>query len=255
MEQRTRRRLAFIGVGALMPIGGFLLAAACGTDNGTTDTPKNDSGRTDTSSSSSSSSSGDSSGTSSGGDAAPDCSAVPNVKSSIGPFCFGVADASADGGTKSINCNSANDQVCCGDSKFADGGFAPSTCEPATVNGAGGYNDACNGKYQGGPGSEWHCLEKAHCPGTDEYCCLTGSDAGFPKPGENFDYKGCENAKFQSGKFHSGTRCRKTACQQGEQTLCASDADCKAGTCTHIAIQASSGGGSRFTGYCRVTTD
>jgi hypothetical protein len=249
MEQKTRRRLAFIGVGALMPIGGFLLAAACGTDNGTTDTPKNDSGRTDTSTSSSGGSSGGSSGSTSG-DAAADCANVPNVKSSTGPFCFGVLDASPDGSTKNANCNAANKEVCCGDSKYADAAFAPSTCEVATVNAGGGYNEACNGKFIGAtPGLEWQCTEKAHCPGTDEYCCLTGSDAGFPKPGENFDHKGCENAKFQSAKFIGGTRCRKTACQQGEQTLCASDADCKAGTCTFIEV------GGRYTGYCRVASN
>lgn len=239
----TRRLAMFLGGTFLMGAG--LVAAACGTDNGTTAVPTTggDGGGRD--SSSSSSSSGSSGDDGSPGDAGPDCANIPVPKSSTGPYCFSVLDASADGGTASKNCAAADNEICCSGGRLPnDGGFEPSKCVEATVSGGGGYNTgACTGFTTAV--QEWHCMEAAHCPGQGEVCCAIASDAGTPKPGQDNDFPGCP-VYFQSGRFTDGTRCEKTECKAGELTLCVTDADCKAGKCVPFTIA------GRYGGYCRV---
>lgn len=241
LGSRTRSRILIVLAGGLVSAAAIL--AACSTDNGSTPVPSIDSGRADTSTGTDGSNNNTDGNTPLDGGA--DCANVPETKSSVGPYCFSVADAGPDGSSKSKNCNSAADEICCsGGSLGSDAGFEPSTCKAPGTNASGGYNEGTCGFANPG-GQEWHCTEKSHCPGQDELCCLIGSDAGSPKPGNNFDFPGCQ-AYFQSTTFTNGSRCRKTSCQAGEQTLCASDADCKSGKCVPLKVA------GRFTGYCRV---
>jgi hypothetical protein len=241
MHQRTRRLAIVFGGGLLVTVG---VLAACSTDNGTTPTPtqtspdaahpKTDSGNPDAT-------------TTPPTDGGADCGNVPSVKSSAGPYCFDVVDGGADGAAKSIDCNSANHEVCC-TSVADDGGFGDSICAVATVdNTNGGYHAACNTALPGDGGKEYQCTEADHCPGSGESCCampFAGDTVGL-KPGGNNDYPGCK-AYFQSGKYVSGSSCKKNGCAPGELTLCASDNDCTAGTCVPIKID------GRYTGYCRL---
>lgn len=248
MAVSTHRWAMFVGGTFLAGAG--LIAAACGTDNGTTSVPTvSDSGRdTGASSSSSSGSSGDDD-SGGPGDAGVDCGKLPVPKSSDGPYCFSVLDASADGGTMSKNCSAANNEVCCSGGRQEDGGFESSRCEVATEdNQNGGYktNNICNGFNAQEEVTQWHCMQASHCPNAGEVCCLIGSDAGTPKPGHDNDYpKGC-NVYYQSGTYTDGTRCEATECKAGELTLCASDADCKAGKCEPITIA------GRYGGFCKL---
>lgn len=240
----TRRLAMFLGGTFLMGAG--LVAAACGTDNGTTAVPTTDGGggRDTSSSSSSSGSSGSEGGPT---DAGPDCSNLPTPKSSDGPYCFSVADAAADGGTMSKNCSAAANEICCSGGRLpGDAGFEPSRCEVATEDQPnGGYktNNVCQNFTTAV--QQWHCMEAKHCPNQGEVCCAIASDAGSPKPGQDNDFPGCP-VYFQSGRFTDGTRCEKTECKAGELTLCVTDADCKAGKCVPFTIA------GRYGGYCRV---
>lgn len=243
----TRRLAMFLGGTFLAGAG--LFAAACGTDNGTSAVPTVDSGGRDTSSSSSSSgSSGDPDG-SGPTDGGADCANIPTPKSSDGPFCFSVLDASPDGSTASKNCNAAANEVCCSGQRI-DGGptFEPSRCEVATPAGGAnaGYNEntVCNAGFTYGV-EQWHCMESAHCPGNNEVCCAITADAGQTLiPQQDKDFPGCP-VYFQNSFFAGGTRC-KSACAAGELIMCASDADCQNGKCVPITIE------GRYGGYCRL---
>lgn len=243
MAVSTRRLAMFLGGTFLMGAG--LVAAACGTDNGTTAVPTTDGGGRDTSSSSSSSSSSGSNGEGGPTDAGPDCANIPTPKSSPGPFCFGAGDAAPDGATTNTNCD-GKQEICCSGGRIGDAGFAPSQCETATADAVnGGYATTAATCAATTNAKQWHCMESAHCPGAGEVCCAIASDAGSPKPGQDKDFPGCP-VYFQSGRFTDGTRCEKTECKAGELTLCASDAECKAGKCVPLTIE------GRYGGYCRV---
>jgi hypothetical protein len=237
-------------LGGTTLVGGGLVAVACSTDNGTTTNVPTvgDSGRQDTGGGSSGASSGGSSG--SPGDAGgPDCANIPKPKSSDGPFCFSVLDASPDGSTASMNCPAADNKICCsGGRKPNDAGFEPSQCVSATENGNVYDEGACD--TEADPAfttdvKEWHCMEAAHCPGSGAICCATVSEAGAPKPGQDNDFPGCP-VYFQSGRFTDGTRCRDNACEANEIQMCSSDTECKAGKCVPITIE------GRYGGYCRL---
>ena len=247
MAAASARRL-YMFLGGTFLAGGGLIAAACTTDNGTTTNVPTvgDSGRdTGGGSSSGGGSSGGSSGTP--GDGGADCADIPTPKSSDGPFCFSVLDASPDGGTMGKNC--ATGEICCSGGRLPnDGGFEPSQCIPATENGAVYEEGECD--TMASPAfttdvKEWHCMEGDHCPGANAICCATVSDAGAPKPGQDNDFPGCP-VYFQSGRFTDGTRCRATACEANEIQMCASDAECKAGKCVPLTIE------GRYGGYCRL---
>lgn len=248
MAAASARRL-YMFLGGTFLAGGGLIAAACTTDNGTTtNVPTvNDSGRDTGGGSSGTTSSGGSSGDP--GDAGPDCANIPKPKSSDGPFCFSVLDASPDGATASTNCPADQNKICCSGGRLPnDGGFEPSQCVAATTSSTAGYEEGACGT-EANPAfttdvKEWHCMEGAHCPGNGEVCCAAGSDAGTPKPGQDNDFPGCP-VYFQSGRFTSGTRCRD-ACQAGEIQMCSSDAECKAGKCVPLTIE------GRYGGYCRL---
>lgn len=245
MAAASARRL-YMFLGGTFLAGGGLIAAACTTDNGTT-TPVptvNDSGR-DTGNNNTSSSGGSSGGSSgSPGDGGADCANIPKPKSSDGPYCFSVADASPDGAAASKRCSGNNEICCSGGRKPNDAGFENSQCVAATEADPGpGYEEgSCTGFTTAV--KEFHCMEGAHCPGATEVCCVTASDAGSPKPGQDNDFPGCP-AYFQSGRFTNGTRCRD-ACQAGELQMCASDGECKAGKCVPLTLE------GRYGGYCRL---
>lgn len=247
----SARRL-YMFLGGTFLAGGGLIAAACTTDNGTnTPVPTvNDSGRTDTGGSSGASSGGSSGGSSGDpGDAGADCANIPEVRDSVGPYCFSVKDAGGDGATFGKNCNAAMNEICCSGGPLGpDAGFEPSQCVVATEDTVGYEEGACTGFTTAV--QEWHCTEAAHCPGnasggTDEICCATITDAGGPNPPlPNKDFPGCD-VWFTSRT--KGTRCRTgNACQAGEAQLCSSDAECKSGTCQPIAIS------GRYTGICKL---
>jgi hypothetical protein len=246
MRQAGHR--VFVFFGGTFLVGAGLIAAACGTDNGSTTTvPTVDGGRDGTASSSGASSGTTSSGGSSGdpGDSGADCANIPTPKSGDGPYCFSVLDASADGGTAPKACDNSKNEVCCSGQPLGDAGFEPSTCEVADA-GAGGFSHTCSGyAWQTAP-RRYDCAEKAHCAGAGGgYCCAIAADAGVSLlPGSNKDFPGCP-VYYQSPKFVGGSRC-ETECAAGELTLCAKDADCKAGKCVPITID------GRYTGYCRL---
>lgn len=246
MAAASARRL-YMFLGGTFLAGGGLIAAACSTDNGTTSNVPTvgDSGRDTGNGSSSGGSSGGSSGTP--GDGGADCADIPTPKSSDGPFCFSVRDASPDGATAGKNCETG--KICCSGGRLPnDAGFEPSQCVTAAEAANAGYEEgAC--ATEANPNfttevKEWHCMEGDHCPGTGEVCCAAASDAGTPKPGQDNDFPGCP-VYFQSGRFTSGTRCRDN-CAAGEIQMCASDAECKAGKCVPLTIE------GRYGGYCRL---
>jgi hypothetical protein len=230
--------------GGLLSIAGVVVGA-CSTDNGSSSgTPGFDAGR-DTKGGGNDGEVTPPDDSGGGGDAGPDCSAAPKVSGKNhppGPFCF----SAGDGG----GCNSNGPEVCCSDAKYGDGGFAPPVCAAAT-KGASGYNEgACAAAFANtvDGGLEFHCTEASHCPNNGERCCVAKGFIGTPNTAQNNDYPGSQ-AYFNSGNpaFVGGTRCRTTECAAGELTLCASDAECKAGSCKPIKIA------NRFTGVCIVT--
>ena len=168
MQQRARRLAMFFGGSFLAGAG--LFAAACGTDNGTTPVPTTDGGGRDTGGGGRETGTTDDDSSTPVGDGGADCANIPKPQSSDGPFCFSVADASADGGTMSKNCSAADEEICCSGGRLpADAGFEPSRCEK-------GYNEttACVGFVS--EVKQWHCMEAAHCPGNGDVCCATASD-------------------------------------------------------------------------------
>jgi hypothetical protein len=246
MSAASARRL-YMFLGGTFLAGGGLIAAACTTDNGTTTVPTvSDSGR-DTGSTSSSGGSSSGSPSGDGGDASANCDDIPKKpKSSDGPFCFGAGAGAGDSGvdaSPNANCDSTKNEICCSGGRLPnDAGFAPSQCKVATEDTVG-YEEGttCTGIT---PVKEYHCMEGAHCPGSGEVCCVTVSEAGAPKPGQDNDFPGCP-VYFQSGRFTEGTRCRD-ACQASELQMCSSDAECKAGKCVPLTLE------GRYGGYCRL---
>jgi hypothetical protein len=249
MAAASARRL-YMFLGGTFLAGGGLIAAACTTDNGTTTSVPtvNDSGRDTGNGSSSGGSSGGSSGDPGDGGTGADCANIPKPKSSDGPFCFSVLDASPDGGTMGVNCPAADNKICCSGGRLPnDAGFENSQCVTA-AEGTEGYDEGACGT-EADPAftsevKEWHCMEAAHCPGTGEICVATVSEAGAPKPGQDNDFPGCP-VYFQSGRFTNGTRC-KDSLGAGELQMCASDSECKAGKCVPVTIE------GRYGGYCRL---
>ncbi len=234
MQQKTVRRFAIVMGGGLLAVAGIVIGA-CSTDNGSSSgTPGFDAGR-DTKGGSDNETPPPDEDSGGSEDAGADCANAPKVSGKDhppGPFCF----SAADGG-----CNSAQNEICCSDAKYGDGGFAPPVC-------AANCNNAFQGTVDGG--LEWHCTEASHCAaagGQNERCCVTKGFIGTPNTQQNNDYPGCR-AYFNSGNpaFVGGTRCRANECQAGELTLCASDAECKAGKCYPMKIA------NRFTGVCVV---
>jgi len=248
MRAAGHRIFMFSGITFLTGAG--LVAAACGTDNGTTATPGGggDSGRDGTGSSSGGSSGTTSSSGSSGDlDGGADCANIPTPKSSDGPYCFAVLDASPDGGTMGKDCDNSKKEVCCaGQPLSGDGGFEPSTCEVAATTSSGGFTHDCNGYSWTNPPRRYDCTEKAHCSAAGGgYCCAIAADAGVSlMPGTNKDFPGCP-VYYQSPKYVGGSRC-ETECAAGELTLCAKDGDCKNGKCVPVTLD------GRYTGYCRL---
>jgi hypothetical protein len=244
MQQRTRR-LAFVFAGTLFATVGVL--AACSTDDGTTPLPGSDGGRDSAKADGSGNNNDDDGGVpgpNDGGNGA-DCANVPTVKSSVGPYCFSVVDGGGNGTTKSVNCNAENNEICCSDGRQADGGFALSECKVATTSGGGGYTEgACAPTFEGDGGKEYHCMEKDHCPGSDEACCAIPREVTKLNPGKNDDFPGCQ-AFYQSGRYVEGTRCKKNGCAPGDLTLCSKDSDCPSGTCVPLTLE------GRYGGYCR----
>jgi hypothetical protein len=248
MAAASARRL-YMFLGGTFLAGGGLIAAACTTDNGTTSNVPtvNDSGRDTGNGSSSGGSSGGSSGDP-GGEGGADCGNIPKPKSSDGPFCFSVLDASPDGAAMGVNCPAADNKICCSGGRLPnDAGFENSQCVTA-AEGTEGYDEGACGT-EADPAftsevKEWHCMEAAHCPGTGEICVATVSEAGAPKPGQDNDFPGCP-VYFQSGRFTNGTRC-KDSLGAGELQMCASDSECKAGKCVPLTIE------GRYGGYCRL---
>lgn len=248
MAATASARRLYLFLGGTFLAGGGLIAAACTTDNGTaTNVPTvNDSGRDTGNGSSSGGSSGGSSGSPS--DAGADCANIPKPKSSDGPFCFGAGAGAGDSGADASpnkNCDSTASEICCSGGRLPnDAGFAPSECRVAADDGVG-YDQSENTCDGITPVKRYECMERAHCPGGNAaVCCVTVSEAGAPKPGQDNDFPGCP-VYFQSGRFTEGTRCRD-ACEAGELQMCSSDAECKAGKCVPITLE------GRYGGYCRL---
>ena len=234
MHLRPRRIAFFLAASTIA--AGFTIFA-CSTDNGTTTLPTPDTGRTDT-----------------GGGGDPDvvdppldpCRDAFAPRPSTGPRCLGVIDAGGEGGSGGKNCVGKT-EICCSDGQNAPNMFEPSECITGMVSGGNSFTvGRCNSTFTADGGTEWHCTEKDHCPGTGSICCMIpgpGSNGIFPQ--ENDSWPGCAKTKFQNSRFVGGTRCKAT-CAAGEIQLCSSNTECTAGECIFL----SSGG--RNIGYCRV---
>lgn len=237
MVLSSRRLVVFF---ALSTFAGASAIFACSTDNGTTQPlPSSQDVRSDR-------------GNPDDPDApidpgAPDACADAFVpRPSPGPRCLGVIDAGGDGGTGGKNCT-GKVQICCSDgiTPGTSNQFEPSECIDGTVSGNGFVEGECTPTFTGDGGSEWHCTEADHCPGSGAICCLLPSPAGNPIPAQHNDWPGCGTTKYVPGRFVGGTRCRAT-CNAGELQLCSSTAECKAGECIFLETS------GRNIGYCRV---
>lgn len=255
MQQRTRKLALFL-TGSFVGTA-VLLAAACGTDNGTTPTPG-----TPTADAGTGRDSGD--GPNPSRDGGPgeeedsggvdaDCSQAPRLRTTTnGFFCaFYRSDGGGPDGGSTSNC--ANDEICCNPSgKDTGGNFHPSFCaKDVAKNGdvtCAGEAASEGSSYEGG-GSAWECADKNQC-GASEVCCLIQDPARLPNqlnignfPKTDEDVPPACNAKraYNAG----GSRCR-TSCQAGEIKMCSlSDDNCSGGSvCTPFE------GFFRDLGYC-----
>jgi hypothetical protein len=141
-----------------------------------------------------------------------DCGKVPTfhpVEAGTGPYC----PFSAVGDAGNLTC--AATQHCC--EHPADAG-KPSECQAA----------AC-----AKTDTDWMCQDKNNCPGAQVCCAVTTG------PGQD---PGC--SFYFLHKF-TGTACR-TACAQGELTVCEGDDQCVApAKCQHVTAK-----GGQF-GFCQ----
>lgn len=251
MHQRIRQ-IAFLTSGALVVCAG-IFAAACGTDNGTTETPlpTPEAGR-DTGSSGGNGDSGPNPEEDAGLDASnADCGLAPKLRDNTnGFFCpfqrpqDGGADG-GDGGSGIGPCT--NNQSCCNPNRVG-GQFPPSFCangrdDDSCANGAA----AANSDWSAG-GSQWECADGTNCPGMQVCCLITGPDAGGNvNIGNTTDQdipKAC--GALQAFKF-GGTRCQAQCAAGTEIRLCSSNDDhCQGSTkCTPFRAL------SRDLAYCR----
>lgn len=252
MVQRMRKFAMFFSGTLLVSAG--LVAVACSTDNGETETPlpkadsgaKKDGAVTPPEEETDGGSTVDDSGT------AADCGLAPKLRDNSTSFRCSFRSPpdggipASDAGNNGAFCG--NNEVCCNPGGSAP--FPPSFCayETASPSTACATQATAFGSNWANGGTSWECADKNQC-GTNEVCCLTTQ----PDAGQNVNIgnstdkdipKACD-AK-QAFKF-AGTKCAATCAAGSEIKLCSlSDQNCGAGqTCTPFAAL------FRDLGYCK----
>jgi hypothetical protein len=237
MQQRMRR-LAFFVSAAVLATGG-LFAAACGTDNGTTNTPlpTPEAGGRDTGGGGDGGTEEDSSvGVDAGTDA--DCSRAARLRDEANIYCPFRGDAGP----------CTPDESCC-NPRAVDGTFPKSFCATGKDDNACATQAEGEGSNWSAGGSQWECADGTHCPGAQVCCMFTdpASDQNLnfgPPPGSAGIPKEC-NA-LNAYRF-GGTRCQDSCAANTEARLCSlNDDHCQGGTtCTPFFAL------SRDLGTCR----